>query len=378
MVGGWAEYIKPFVQLCDDRVAKAKQWQEENKGGVMGYVCNYIPEEIIIAAGFLPYRLTSRIMPIEEADAYLFNFYCSLARICFEMGLKGEFEFLDGVIFTYSCDTMRGLFDIWKENIKHKFPYFLVSPVQNNPEAEEFFIHELYELLAGLAKLTGKEITGSALQAAIAQCNENKRLLQNVDALRTGEHPLISGAEFHQIVMSGLVSPKARHNQLLTALQAGLPAQRPELEHRPRVIVSGSGLDNVELLRLIESSGILVAADDLCFGSRYCDTLVEETGDPVEAIARRYLSKGHCPCRCAMEQDYRGVVARFKQLKLDGFIFATQKFCELSLYEYPVFREEMEKAGFPILYLEVENTPGGVEALRTRVQAFAEILGSGK
>jgi benzoyl-CoA reductase/2-hydroxyglutaryl-CoA dehydratase subunit BcrC/BadD/HgdB len=78
-----------------------------------------------------------------------------------------------------------------------------------------------------------------------------------------------------------------------------------------------------------------------------------------------------------MNQDYRGVVDKFKKLNLNGFIFATQKFCELSLYEYPVFKEEMEKAGFPILFLEVENTPGGVEALRTRVQAFAEILGAG-
>lgn len=379
MAEGWAGHILPFVNLCNDRVANARQWQAENKGGVMGYTCNYIPEEIIMAAGFLPFRLTSKVMPIEEADVHLFNFYCSLARICFEMGLKGAFDFLDGVIFTYSCDTMRGLFDIWKENIKHKFPYFLVSPVQDSPEAEAYFVHELHELLANLKKLTGKEITGSALEAAIALCNEQRRLLQAVYDLRTGEHPVISGTEFHQIVLSGLVSPKAGHNQLLTKLLASLPAQRLELEGRPRIIVSGSGLDNVGLFELIESSGLLVAADDLCFGSRYFDTLVDETSDPVTAIARRYLRKGHCPCRFAMHQDYRGVVARVKNLKLDGFIFATQKFCELSLYEYPVFKEEMEKAGVPMLFLELENTPGGIESLRTRVQAFAEIiLGAGK
>ena len=37
-------------------------------------------------------------------------------------------------------------------------------------------------------------------------------------------------------------------------------------------------------------------------------------------------------------------------------------------------KREMEEAGIPLLYIEIEQQMDSVEQLRTRIQTFAEIL----
>ena len=63
-------------------------------------------------------------------------------------------------------------------------------------------------------------------------------------------------------------------------------------------MIAGSDLDDPGFVKLIEDSGGLVVADDLCTGSRYF--WEDVSGDPLEALARRYLS----PVLCARMHPY--------------------------------------------------------------------------
>ena len=64
----------------------------------------------------------------------------------------------------------------------------------------------------------------------------------------------------------------------------------------------GSANNDVGLVRVMEGEKAIVVADNLCFGSRFYTDQVDEDGDPVFALAKRYLSHNECP---RMYGDYQ-------------------------------------------------------------------------
>ena len=82
---------------------------------VFGWLCTYVPEEIIHAASALPIRITgySQEMELEDGNAYLYINNCSFSRSCLQMGIRGGYDFLDGVVAGSTCDGARRLFDLW-------------------------------------------------------------------------------------------------------------------------------------------------------------------------------------------------------------------------------------------------------------------------
>src|SRR4030042_1122075 len=110
--------------------------QFKNQGGkVFGWLCTYLPEEIILAAGALPIRITGDIEEgdIEEGNAYLYINNCSFSRSCFQLGITGQYDFLDGVAGGSTCDGARRLFDIWRNYINTPFYHMLSVPRKFTP-----------------------------------------------------------------------------------------------------------------------------------------------------------------------------------------------------------------------------------------------------
>jgi benzoyl-CoA reductase/2-hydroxyglutaryl-CoA dehydratase subunit BcrC/BadD/HgdB len=62
-----------------------------------------------------------------------------------------------------------------------------------------------------------------------------------------------------------------------------------------------------------------------------------------------------------------------RRARADGVVFVLEKFCEPHAFDYALIRPILDQAGVPYLLLEMEQTPS-LEALRTRLQAFVEIL----
>jgi benzoyl-CoA reductase subunit C len=54
---------------------------------------------------------------------------------------------------------------------------------------------------------------------------------------------------------------------------------------------------DAEFIRLIESRGAQVVADDICTGSRYFWNDVVPAEDSLSAIAARYFDRPSCPLR---------------------------------------------------------------------------------
>ena len=76
---------------------RIKAWKDEGKR-IIGWACNYLPEEIIHAAGMIPFRVTGGVgeIKLEAADSILHIYSCSYTRTCLQRLISGDYDFLDG------------------------------------------------------------------------------------------------------------------------------------------------------------------------------------------------------------------------------------------------------------------------------------------
>ena len=120
-----------------------KDWKEDGKK-VVGFFCSYVPEEILHAADILPYRIRpTGCKETTSADVYLSRFNCSFVRSCLEFAIKGEYKFLDGVVFENSCDHVRRLYDVFRQTAPYPFMHFISIPHKVDGEAIGWFKDEI-------------------------------------------------------------------------------------------------------------------------------------------------------------------------------------------------------------------------------------------
>ena len=110
-------------------------------------------------------------------------------------------------------------------------------------------------------------------------------------------------------------------------------------------------------------------------GSRYFEENIKEDGDPIVSIAERYLNRVVCPAKhsgTTSRGDYLVNMVRENQAK--GAIFLFLKFCDPHSFDYPYMKELLEKEGIPSMLFEIENQAASQGQLKTRIEAFMEML----
>jgi bzd-type benzoyl-CoA reductase N subunit len=354
-----------------------KKWKDEGKK-VVGYICTYIPEEIIYAAEVLPIRITgdSEQSGLEEASAYMHIYTCSFARSCLELALKNQYGFLDGFVGASTCDPIRRLADYWEIYIP--IPFFFVFTVPKRFDHGAFSLYQIQveRFKEKFEEFMGTKITDESLRDAIRVYNRNRELLYKLFELRRSDNPPISGAETLEVINAGFRMPKEQHNELLERLlQECRENHRALAESHPyRLMINGSPLNNPEFIKTIEDLGGLVVIDELCTGARYFWDQVDTSLPPLEALAKRYLNHFPCARMYPCEERFKRVINLAKDYKVQGVITQMVRYCTPYTRDQVLLRERLEKEGIPVLSLDVEYGQGGVGAVRTRVQAFLEIL----
>jgi len=178
------------------------------------------------------------------------------------------------------------------------------------------------------------------------------------------------------VSLSAFLMDRAEHLELVRALTRELKAAGTTVtDDRPPVFVAGGMCRSSEFIQLIEESGCYVSGDDLCTGYRAFDFQEEKGDTPLEELARIYLARTPCP---AFHQAGRNpgdtLVASVKRDNARGVVFLLTSFCDPVAFDHVPMMQALEKAGIPALTLSVEQHRDPPEQLRTRVQAFAEML----
>jgi benzoyl-CoA reductase/2-hydroxyglutaryl-CoA dehydratase subunit BcrC/BadD/HgdB len=60
--------------------------------------------------------------------------------------------------------------------------------------------------------------------------------------------------------------------------------------------------------------------------------------------------------------------------RAQGVIFVLLKFCDPHAFDFPYIKELLDRQGIPSLLLEIEDQQTSLEQLKTRVEAFIELL----
>jgi len=355
---------------------------------VIAYLCSLVPVEIITAAGAVPFRIRGDVHePITKGDTNLETIACPFLRSCFDVSLKGRYDFSDGLIIPHACDSMARTYSTWRYSLGLPYSHFINVPHTITASSMEFFIAELNTFRKSLGRFVGKEISDDDLAQAIDLYNNNRDKAKALYELRKPNPPLVSGAELATILTVGMSLPVTESNELFDEVLKKL-TQRNKAPYAkaPRILIDGACVDNIDFIKLIEESGANVVADSLCIGTRDYWPHTEGGGDPMKALAHRYLDKINCPRTYRekvgetyqedLESRFGDIGSLSKEFSVDGVILYIYKYCDPFGFEVPARKAYLDSINMPVLYLEDEYSSGTIGRLRTRIQAFLEIIGS--
>jgi bcr-type benzoyl-CoA reductase subunit C len=365
---------------------RAKELKEKGEK-IIGYICSFVPLEIITAAGCIPFRVRGNVHePITKGDTLLETIVCPYYRSCFDLSVKQKYSFLSGMVIPHGCDSMVRSYSAWSYSLPYPFFHFVNIPSVCGESSVEFFTAELNTFLKRMEEYAGNTITHEGLVEAIRSHNENRGKVRALYEFRKTDPPLISGTELSMVLTVGSSLPVREANTLFDQIleETGRRKESP-IKKGPRILIDGACLDNIELIKLVEELGGNVVADTVCNGARDQFPLTDTKGDPIEALADRYLNKINCPktYRENKAGTFEGdISSRFgdigayaKEFKAEGAIFYVYKYCDPFAFEVPARKAYYQSIHVPLLPLEDIYSGGTIGQLRTRIQAFLEMIG---
>ena len=370
-------------KLYKNRGQTAREFKGQGKKTV-GYLCCQVPTELITAADILPYRITGDVtQTITEADKYVETIMCPFCRNAFDMALKGQYSYLDGFVSPHSCDNVLKLYDIWKYNVKPAYSHCLNVPHTDSASSLQFFKEEINTFKRSLERLTGKEITNQQIKEAIKAHNEYRALVRDFYELSKADPPLVSGAERMKILLAGMRLPVKEASGLLANATKEIKARKNTVEKKPRLMIWGPEIDDVPFIQVVEDMGANVVIDDICLGTRPYSKDVKVTDDPADGLAEAYLKDVMCPRNYRIrtgsrkeDLDHRfgHILAYAKDWNVKGVILLVINYCDTFEFESVEVKDYLQLAGFPCLSVEIDYTLMSIDWLKTRIQAFLEMV----
>jgi benzoyl-CoA reductase subunit C len=364
-----------FVEWERNRHDYARQWKERTGGKVLGYFCTYVPEEIPYAAGVLPVRILGSHEPQDVTEPHIFGMFCPFCRDCLAQGLKGRYDYLDGIMIAQSCLHVRQAFTSWQKHIPTEYSYYLPMPhgVQTR-HAYPYLASELATFQRSIEDWTGVTIADDELRRSIEIHNQSRHNLRQAYELRKSTSPPLTGEEAMEMVMSNQMVDKAEHSRAMAGLLEQLPGRSLDRGEDVRLMLIGSEDDDIPFVRMVESLGAVVVVDEHCTGTRYFWNQVELDGSLHDSLAARYIDRPACPSKDWPERTrIPHALALAQEYNVQGAILIQQKFCDPHELDIPALKKALEGAGVPTLFLEFDVTvPLG--QFRIRVEAFLEML----
>lgn len=377
------ESISLFDRLRERSQIELEKVKEAGKK-VVGLYCVFAPKELIRAAGAVPVGLCGKSQyPIRDAEAVLPANLCPLIKSSYGYAITETcpyFDFSDLVIGETTCDGKKKMFELLKE-IK---PLFLMHlpPTSDGDRSLNYWIEEIIRLKGFLEIQTGTKITDKELRRQIELHNKKRKLLKEIVGF-CKDHPVpISGLDVLAVMESRSFSVEV--NDYINALQLlGCELEIIKREGRsvcspeaPRILLTGCpvGKGSEKVVRLIEECEGIVVCQENCSGIKSFDLLVDENDDPYRAMASRYLK---IPCSCMTPNQGRTeLLGRLvDDFKIQGVVDLTWHCCHTYNVESYLIKEFLEKKHqIPLLQIETDYSASDTGQLRTRIEAFLEML----
>ncbi len=296
------------------------------------------------------------------------------------MALTNQLDFLEGAVFPHTCDSIQRLSDIWRINTGYSFHADIVLPVKLQTEsARTYLIEELGSFVKKIEAFTGRTIGDDSLVEAIKLYNRMRGNLARLYEAKKENPAILPSSALNDCVQAAMFMPVEEHNLLMESLLTDLDNTAGG-GHPTRIFLAGNLCVFNEIYDYIESAGGTVVGDDMCTGSRYFVVNADEKGTkPIEALADRIIRRPICAAKHNPQFD-RG--AYLKKMVQDsgaqGVIFLMIKFCDPHSFDYPYLKESVDSLKVPHMLLETEMDNPSLGQIKTRIDAFMEMIGDGR
>lgn len=379
-----------FERLLEDAHNELVRKAKDEGKLALGYTCYHMPEVLLNLENCFSVRLRAPNMgSMDVAQYYLAASACEYCKALLERAIEGNYHFLDAMAGVDCCECMNRCMEnmeILETHDTSKENFFWTNldiPCSDDEDCVQHLKEQVSRnFLKPLNENYKVDISDASIRKAVEEHNEVCRLITEIGEFRTKMNPVITGAEFHKLVLVTYVCPKNEIIPYLEETLAEVKKREPDATHnyRARVAVVGSEIDDPELIELIEDSGALVVADRFCYGSTPGREVIELTDDEdaLTQICRMYLELTECPRHCAqhkVQYRYDNAYALAKKFKADGIIYEQIKFCTYWSYERVLASYVLQhEYGVPTLSIDRPYRSGASGQIRTRVQAFVESL----
>lgn len=375
--------LEKIVSAFERNVLDLNEAKERGRK-VVGQFCLYTPSEIAVAAGAIPVSLCgTKNDAIPAAEKMLPRALCPLIKSSFGFALNDSCPYLaasDIVVADTTCDGKKKMYELLAA---YKPVVLLQLPQIQDGDALIYWRNQFEKLVRRLEEAFDVNITEDKLRAAIRLMNRERGALKQVLDLAKRKPSPLTGMEMVEIGFKTAFFPdKEKGIAMLQALaeetarlaDAGEGCCDP---NAPRVLVTGVpvGMGSHKVVRLIEEAGGSVVCLDNCSAYKKTRVIAEETGDPLSALAERYL---HVPCSVMSPNPHRyeALEELAREFAVDAVVDLTWQGCQTYAVEaWSVKRFVREELHLPYLHIETDYSETDTEQLKVRIEAFMEMLG---
>ncbi|UNC90859.1 double-cubane-cluster-containing anaerobic reductase [Candidatus Contubernalis alkaliaceticus] len=342
---------------------------------VVGVYCAFTPKELIAAAGGIPVSLCgSSDEPIPAAEQHLPRNICPLVKSSYGFALTDtcpNFHFSDFLVADATCDGKKKMYELLG---RMKPLHLLQLPQRADTEsAFQYWLSEIRQLKTVLENWLAIEITDEKLLEAVKLYNRCRQVTSKIFELNKGGQTFLTGKEISTATDDGgfQVDLSSHITRMEKVIQWA--KKRGGLEPRSRILLTGSPTTCKKVLNIIEETAYVTAMEN-CGGLKTVGQLVEEEGDRLEALARKYLNIS-CSCMSPNLGRYGLLEEIVKDYHIDGVIDLTWQACHTyNVESFSVGEFIRDRLGVPFLQIETDYSESDAGWIKVRVEAFLEML----
>jgi len=380
----WEERLSIHLR---DRPAELLEAKKKGAKIVGYFPGNYVPEELIIASGAVPLCLANAgdTLPVEASLSAIPHIFCPFARTQVgERLLKRNpyYSMIDMLAAPITCQHLKKTAEIWEYYGDIEI-FKLGIPHQHDNDFElEYYTDRLRALRARLQTLTGNEITVEKIGSAIELYNRMRELLRKISLMRRSSSPPLNALEFAKLNHASFYADPAFMIDILESAYHELRQKPSDTEtDAPRLLLIGPniGYGDYKVLELVKEAGGDIVIEEVCEGIRYYWHTIDNSGDPLESIAKTYL-RDRVPCafmRYSAKKRLDFALKLITDFKVSGVIWYELIGCETYDAESYFFAQRMGERNIPILILESDYGMADIGQTRTRIEAFIEMVKGG-
>lgn len=380
-----ARSILKSMSFFYDLMAQEKVPGKKVGKPVIGYFCNVIPEEIIFALGGIPVRLCSSDFDcFNEGDEIMPGDVCPVVKsICGAVNY-GKFENLDLLIVPATCDGKMKLGEMLSPVFPEKI-YFLDIPRESNYlKNVEIWVEKYRQLFKFLNGKFNNSATRKTLLQACRMTNKRTEVFRKIYDFRIQNPGVINSFDYFIMANVSFFAPPSLWSENADKVYSESVKKVSNVVKKSsrvkRILLAGAPVifPNFKILEIIEEVGCDISADSMCsaYGRLYDPVEIDEDTESgiIRSLTLKYIAPSMCPCFIGMNKFLDFIIDTVKENNLDGVIYHNLRLCQVFDMQSVLLRQVLKEEKIPFLSIKTDLGKEDKGQLKTRIEAFLEIL----